>query len=274
MFRNMFKNYSLWVCSLLFLLISITIFWITSNTNWNVANIILNNIASVLIVSGIYNVIYEYFLKANMVELIDEKIKLQREIAKTGITDIKLDIKDINYTTLLKGARKEIDIFHIYGRTWISNNADEIKRILSNKQRKINIRVILLDPQSKFVDGLAEFYDKEVDSLKADMKVVIKEWQKIYEYGKRIKSTSRLRVYYHNCQPSYSIYRFDNTIVSVSNKLSKGRGQHLPSVICKNSDENEDLYAAYIQELTDIISSSKEVDFSNINMCFGDGENK
>jgi hypothetical protein len=225
-------------------------------------------------VSGIYNVIYEYFLKANMVELIDEKIKLQREIAKTGITDIKLDIKDINYTSLLKSARKEIDIFHIYGRTWISNNADEIKRILNNKQKKMNIRVILLDPQSKFVDGLAEFYDKDSDSLRSDMKAVICEYQKIFEYGKKIKTSSRLKVYYHNCQPSYSLYRFDNTIVSVSNKLSKGRGQHLPSVICKDSEENEDLYTAYIQELSEIINSSKEVDFSNISTYFGEGGNK
>lgn len=129
------KDYALWVCNLIFMIVAIFIYLVTAKWNLGVFNSILNNIASVLVVSGIYNVLYEYILKTRLIESIDEKMNLKSKITKTGVLAIESDIKNINYTDFFKQVSKNIDIFHIYGRTWTNNNSDTLKRILSANKK-------------------------------------------------------------------------------------------------------------------------------------------
>ncbi len=125
---------------------------------------LVSEIGSAILISGILGIIDEYVLKEGLVELILEKINIRDEVNKTGLEEIVSGITEINYKYYFKNAKKNIDIIHIYGRTWTNNNIDEITdRIL---RTNCKVRVILVNPESKFVPGLEEHFQYESGKLK------------------------------------------------------------------------------------------------------------
>lgn len=224
---------------------------------------ILNNIAVALFIGGIFELMNEYYLKEKLVDLILEKLKLKENIDKTGITDVFSDIHDVDYRYYIKNSNKNIDIYHVYGRSWTNSNLDTIKdRLLRSN---CNIRVILLSPNSKFIEGLAERYEITEDGLKANIKEMERTWRKLFEEKKPIKkrkTQSSLKLFYSDSFPVYSLYRFDDNIINVQSKPSKGRTTSLPIIVCKDTNKGYDLHDMYTKELEDIISQSIEVDLN------------
>ncbi|WP_017379544.1 hypothetical protein [Paenisporosarcina sp. TG-14] len=135
-----------------------------NNTLWNG---ITGNIATALFIAGIFEIMNEYYLKEKLVDLIFEKIKLKGTIDKTGIVEIFSEIADIDYRYYFKKSSSNIDIYHVYGRTWTNSHIELLRDKVVRSNCKV--RVILLSPKSSFIQPLAERYETSVEELQSNI---------------------------------------------------------------------------------------------------------
>lgn len=222
---------------------------------------VCNNIASALFITGVFGLINEYFLKDKLVELILSKLSLKESIDNTGIEMVFSNISEIDYNFFFKRAKKNIDIFHVYGRTWTNNHIDEIKEKLL--QSNCRIRVIILSPDSEFIPALATAYDITPEELRARIYEVEKIWRDLFKEKQRVKkrrTQSVLELYHNKGKPFYSLYRVDDRVIQVTSKITKGKTKTLPSIVCKDTYKGSDLYDFYKNEIEEAIRQSEQVD--------------
>lgn len=230
----------------------------------NQSNILWNGFRSLgiaIIIASIFDAINNFYLKEKMVDLILEKMQLKEAIHNTGISEIVSDLNDLDYRHYIRNSRESIDIYHVYGRTWTNNNIEAIKNKLLHSNCKI--RVVLLSPDSKFVEPLAERYGVTKEELISNIDYVRNCWLELIELKKHAKkkNQSSLRIYYTNAFPVYSLYRFDNTMINILSKPSKGRTSTLPTFICEDSNKESDLYSMYLKEFDEIVTESIEIQY-------------
>ena len=195
---------------------------------------IVDDIAGALFISGAFGLVNELILKDKMIALILEKLKIKEEIDKTGILSFYKSPEVIDYKYYLSPAKKSIDIFHIYGRTWTHNNYNVLQNKVKNSNCKI--RVILVNPDSKFINGLADTFNCSPRELKGRILEVEKIWRALYkekERQKKRRSQSSLELYYTDCFPAHSLYRFDDNLIHIQSKPTKGRSNELTTIVCK-----------------------------------------
>jgi hypothetical protein len=252
-----------------------------------------SNIGSILLISGIYNLIDSYFLKRDLIDLVIEKVRLDKKVDDTGLVEIGNNLSEINYKDYFCNAKENIDILHIYGRTWTSNNLDFIKnRILDGKCR---LRVIIMNPESKFIPALEEHFNYNKGELEKYINEATKTWERCYkdisekrEYftyrSKRKKNKKHyktnqygsLELYYYNGQPTNSLYRIDDKIIVVETKTSKEKSTNMPYMIFKKNNYDNNLYAVYLAEIERVIKESNRIELNSeggiINGISNEGE--
>ncbi len=264
--KNTFKNTFL-LTILATIIVGLILFWVTEYIPNILFKSVVSNVASALFISGVFGAVNEYMLKNSLVDLILDKLKLKEDIDRTGIEEVFFGISDIDYKYYIKRAKKNIDIVHVYGRTWTNTNIDVITETLMNSSCKI--RVILVSPESPFVPALSEHYGTDVnpvsvDDLKKTMTDVAGIWKELsnkYNAHRSRRAKGSLKLYYHNGPPTNSIYRIDDRVILVTGKTTKSKSTILPSFICKDTNKNEDLYNIYIDEIENLITESTEYSF-------------
>lgn len=238
-------------------------------------NSLISNVGSVLLVSGIYTIIDNMYLKKSLLDLIVQKVSLNKDIDSTGLIKIDSTLTNINYKEYFENAKSSIDILHNYARTWTTNNFDFIKYTVMNKECKL--RVILLNPESPFISALEKHYDYSEGELVKLIKEVSEKWKSLYceveekrKHCMQKKSSSyknkhcgTVELYYFNGQPTNSIYRIDDKIVVVTSKNSKEKSVYLPYAIYKNNGE-KGLYCTYLKEIETIINEATRVDWVEV----------
>lgn len=60
-------------------------------------NSLISNVGSVILVSGIYTTIDNMYLKKSLIELVIQKVRLDKEIDDTGLIKIDSVLTNINY---------------------------------------------------------------------------------------------------------------------------------------------------------------------------------
>lgn len=233
-------------------------------------NEMISSIGSVLLVSGIYTIIDNMYLKKSLIELIIQKVGLDKEIDNTGLIKIDSILSNINYKNLFENAKNNIDIIHNYGRTWTTNNFDFIKKTVLNTD--CHLRIVLLNPDSLFIPALEEHYNQSGELIKF-ISDAVNTWKSLFieveEKRNALKSKNNkskfknkycgsVELYYFNGQPTNSIYRIDDKIVIVNTKNSKDKSVYLPYTIYQNNG-NEGLYNVYISEIEAIIKEANKV---------------
>lgn len=248
----------LWLSSILFVIMGGALF-VAANKIKSVALInFFNSVGAVLIVSGVYNVIYEYILKLKFNNLIVEKVKLKNSIDKVGLNDVMIRSDDVPYRELIKETMSTITIVHAYGATWTRNYIEIIKQ--QCLQRNLDISVILLSTNSKFCDSIEAHYGKVKGSMVNSIQRVTKYWE---DLGEEVNVKSVVKVYYFDGNPVHSLYKFDDRIVAVSNKISNKLSLNLPCIICdQKKDVKEGLYYIYKEEIRELISEGNLI-YSN-----------
>lgn len=230
----------------------------------------INQIALAILISGILGLINEYILKKSLVDLILDKIQIKSDVDNTGIESILTKITEINYKLYFKQATKNIDIVHIYGRTWTNNHIDEIMERV--KTAKCKVRVVLVSPNSSFVPALEKHFDYEEGKLGELIEEVTDVWRKQYNKIEDIskkdtrkskkKKLGTIELYYHEGQPTNSIYRIDDKIIVIQTKSSKEKTTKLPAIIFKNTKNNDCIFKIYQNEINTLIKESQKVDLS------------
>lgn len=222
----------------------------------------LQNVASALIIAGIFSLVNEYMLKDKLVELVLDKIHLKESIDKTGIVSILYNISDINYKTFIKGSTKKIDIVHVYGRTWTSNNLDDLREKYLSSSFNVEIRVILVSPDSPFIDGLAASYGTTTDELRKTIENMLNIWKELYHLKtnrNHRKSKGSLKLYFHKGFPSHSLYRFDDKLIFVQSRLSKGKTKKLATMVTTKTGKQESLYNTFLDDIDTLVQEAEEV---------------
>ncbi|WP_419886230.1 hypothetical protein [Paenibacillus sp. B-A-8] len=226
---------------------------------------VVENLGTAFFFTGIFGLVQEYILKDKLVDVILSKLNLKKDIDRTGIESIFFGISDIDYGFFLKKAVKNIDIVHVYGRTWTNSNVDEIKDRLIRSNCKI--RIVLLDPNSLFIPALAAHYNQAPEELKQSIKYVSNTWKEAYlekEQVKRRKTQSSIDLYYHTGFPANSLYRIDERLIFVQNKMTKGKSKKLPSFIYSKLDKGDSLYNDNLLEIEALINEAVKVDWSQL----------
>lgn len=235
-------------------------------------NALASNIGSVLLVSGIYTIIDNMYLKEALVDLVIQKVKLDKEIDDTGLEQIDSILTNIDYKSYFENAQTNIDIVHNYGRTWTTNNYDFIKNTVMNRECKV--RVVLLNPDSPFVSALEKHYEYPEGHLVELINEASDKWRALYYdvEGKRkdcLKKKSStyknkycgtVELYYFNGQPTNSLYRIDSKIIVVNSKSSKEKSVYLPYYIFNDNSE-KGLYHTYLREIDTIIEEAEKFEF-------------
>lgn len=221
---------------------------------------IVNNLGTAFFFTGVFGIVQEYILKDKLVEVILSKINLKEDVDRTGIERIYYGISDIDYGYYFKRAQNNIDIVHVYGRTWTSTYIDEIEERLASS--KCKIRVVLLDPDSLFIPALAEHYGITADELKQRIEDVTKMWKEAYKKKAGYKrKKSSIELYYHKGFPAHSLYRIDERIFFVQTKINKRKSKQLPSFSCIRTKEEKSLYNDYLAEIDMLVSESQKVNW-------------
>lgn len=239
------------------------------------------DIGSIILISGVYTVLDTCFLKNSLVNLVIEKVNLNKQINETGLIEIGNNLLDIKYKDYFVAAEKNIDILHIYGRTWTNQNIDFIKDAVLNK--KCHLRIIILSPDSLFLPALEDHFGYSFGELKKYINDVTKVWKACYKplaekqkyFSDKVyrrsnpknyksKDHGTMQLYYHKGQPTNSIYRIDDKIVVVETKTSRIKSTNMSYTIYKKNKDCNNLYDIYLQELDRLIQESEKVDLDII----------
>ncbi len=110
------------ICSLLFFIFGLISFYLGCGTQLSKItddqNIVVTwknifcSFGSVLIVSGIYNVVYEYSIRNSMFNVICKELGIKDFIVSAGVDSIWLQLYKIPYESLFQSVKFEIDIVH------------------------------------------------------------------------------------------------------------------------------------------------------------------
>lgn len=240
------------ISGLILILISIKFddnFWISELTK---------NLAEILLISGCFTFITERLFRDKIIDLLLSKVNLKRTIEDSGLLDIYSNYTMVDIHNYIDTSTKSIDIFHAYSSTWINTYYEGLKEKLISK--KCTVRFILIDPTSPFVLGLAKQYGYEnSDELAVKIQETTKKIIKLQKEVKLKNGKGAIQLYYHTRMPAYSLYRFDNHIISMQYKLVPDRTNKIPTLVCKNTHKKITLYQFYVNEINHIISEAKTV---------------
>ena len=222
------------------------IFIYISNKVENVApKNILNNIGAILIFSGVYNIFYDAFLRKSIISIVNAKVNVKKSISETGLKEIYLRTDDIPYRSLIENSRERITIMHAYGKMWTLNNMEYIKKCCENK--KIDLKVLLLNPDSPLCESLDAHYGNEKGQMKKSICEVTEKWK---SFGNEIGKKSKISILYYDGNPAHSIYVFDDEMVIVPAIVTNELTKEIPNIYCtKTVPGNMGLYNAYLSEL-------------------------
>lgn len=236
-------------------------------------NSLISNVGSVILVSGIYTTIDNMYLKKSLIELVIQKVRLDKEIDDTGLIKIDSVLTNINYKEQFEEANSNIDIIHNYARTWTTNNFDFIRNTVLNKE--CHLRVVLLNPESPFVPALEKHYGYAEGHLVELINEVADKWKSLYRdveekrencLRNRIstyknKKCGSVELYYFNGQPTNSLYRIDEKIIVVNAKNSREKSVYLSYTIFVNNGE-KGVYQVYLKEIETIIKEAVKVEIA------------
>ncbi len=246
-------NIRLLLSNLLFFLIGILLFFISEHIKSASLKNITISIASIMLVSGIYNIINEYIIKKSLIDYIIVRVGLKKSVDYTGLQDVILKMNEVDFSNYIISVKKEIDIVHSYGETWTRNYYNIIEE--EAEKRELNIRIFLLNPDSLFCESLSNHYDKTCEDMKNRIQKAAKQWYKLKMRLEEKKSS--VEIYYFDGNPVHSLYRFDTTMVIILNKINNDYSHRIPTLICRKKEEQNGLFTIFNNEIIDLLKTTK-----------------
>lgn len=218
---------------------------------------ILGELSSIVVVSVTVGMISNYILESNTIEWVLKKINLKKSIEYMGVEEIVDNVNDIRYKDYFLEAKKNIDIVHVYAKTWTATNMDYIKDRL--KKTQCHVRVVLLDPESPCIDAYCHLFNQDRDTLISNIEYVENLWKTAKkELGKNMKGD--LRIYKCKDYQSSCLYRMDNRIVNIQHAFNGTRSTTAPILICENRGEFKGLYSHFEKSIEVLVAHSIEID--------------
>lgn len=245
MFRVSYKEIISYSLIGVLLLVLINLIWSNSLVVITITSVIGSIFASVIISIIFQNHLHDAFQ-------VYSKIGMRKAFKnfEDAFDHIKHDIS--------KG--KKVDVFFMYGSSFLNSASISIKDCLSKKDAKL--RFFIFSDSNPYVDAYGNQWSK--DSSKYDpegIKKLIRESKgnilKIYN-SIDVEKRSSLEVYeILNAPLSYSYYRVDDKLYFVPSKLTTSKFFKHPVFLFEKSDKDENLYNSIENEIETMINNQE-----------------
>lgn len=205
-------------------------------------------LGGILITTGGLAILWDLRGKRDIIREVLAKVEVSSDVEVTGIQRASMDWRVVPWSELI-GQAKSVDVFIAYGSTWLSTYSTDLAEFA--KHRGNRMRYILPDPDdSTAMAVLAERFDYTAEIIKS----------KIEESAQAVAKLSRdgsadIRVYYRRGAPTFTCYRFDDTVVVTMYQHKVARGA-IPTIVMGPRGTFRDFFASDLEE---IVSQSREV---------------
>ncbi len=250
------------ILSLLLLILSILIedvFWST----------VFNQLSTILLISGIWAIIYEMFLRTDFIRITDENtekiinyVRVSDEMEKLGLLEIREDSLTFDYKPMFLES-KELDIVINHGRTWVSRNSFILRKRFQDPTKKT--RIFMLHPDSPMIEVISRKEGLPVSGVKDKISDAIRMLNEIRT------ETTQLEIYGHFLFNPFSILLADEYAVSTGYYFALGR-RTVP--LYKFGPIEGDCFFKVIKEdIEALIDFSEEISGFSINTVSATDEN-
>lgn len=241
------------IICLIFIFTSIVLILITFIGDWSkfeILQLLIREIASVLLVSCIVSLIWDLWLRRSFLDEVLSRVNLRRDLLDTGIFRINPSFIRIDKDTWDEyfNSVNEIDIFICYGRSWLRNQRENFNKLTQNQDLKI--RVIFPNPENvDTMKALSTRFDYNVEKMQSLINESIKSF-KNYKDNKNLS----INLWLLDDPPLYSMYRFDNVIIF--SLFTHRDNVSVPTFFYGSPGT---LYDYYIDEFNSLISKSTQI---------------
>lgn len=218
-----------------------------------------------LIIIGIAILIYEYFLRKNMMDLIEQFVKenfmamisdhcervksINDSITKSGLANIYPRGGGSEFLNLTK---KNIKILGITLSYYFYPESDEWMQLLSIVEKGCFLQILILDPDSIHV-GIREKDEKNTD-LKAQIIQLI-HMTKLFINTVKDEYRSNIEIRLYDTYPSFAITIIDDNQLRVTPYLFNKKGRACPTIEFVRKEKG--VFDAYLNHFNDLWNKSE-----------------
>lgn len=221
---------------------------------------VLKEIGVALIIIGLAILIYEYFLRKNMMDLIEqfvkenfmsmikehcEKVKLISEsVRKSGLVNI---YQKEGSSDILNHATKNIKLLGITLNYYFYPDSEEWTRLTSLVENGCTLQILNLDPESSHVSF------RERDEKNTDLKgqiIYLYNLEKQFIDNIKEDFKSRVEIRFYDTYPTCAMTIIDDKLIRVTPYLFNKRGRACPTLEFTSNDAG--IFGAYLDHFNDI----------------------
>lgn len=197
-----------------------------SNNFFGVAT---GTIGTILITNILLQIINKSIEDTELIDKVCKYIKAETCANQLGLVKIGVEDYKVETSAIIDDANKYIDVMHVCGKSWTSNNrAKLIKKLRGNK---IKIRVVISDYRQENILNIYKVQFNNND-IKSNFEGVINLWKDIYRESNK---SENLEVYLFNGIISSALYINEENAVALHFASHKARGNdEMTAVKCKN----------------------------------------
>lgn len=239
--------------------------WFSTTTLWNdSARQIAGELASVLLISGIWTIMQEYFVKSDFEQQKNELInrvellyQSAQRVQNIGLVDILSDSRQRNKAPLIESA-KHFTLVVNDGRTIIGSNILSFQRRFSRMET--TTRFVVTHPESEYVPLLAHktgLTSKEIKiKINEACKILVDEYNKLPE-----DSRGDFKIYGHHMPGMFTVFLTEETLLLIPYIFSN-RKTHVP--LFEFQPKSEDMpYSHFKSDIESLIADHSELIFHN-----------
>jgi hypothetical protein len=201
-------------------------------------------VSTIFMLGGVLHVVYELYLRddflrmneENTVTIMDalndtrktiaDKLRLAQQAEDIGLAETRSDASTFDYATLLE-LSPTVTIVVNGGRTWVSNNADRLRKRFLDPNKATNL--ILLHPSSPMMQVLARKEGSNQAALQHKVAESVAMLNQLKAEG------TQLRILGHHLFNPHSVFLGDRYVIISPYFHSRGR-RTVPAYRFKNRD--------------------------------------
>lgn len=244
-------NSRTWFYATLVVLVGVILLWFATANDWlasrTPAKELTAQLGSLLVVTGGLAILWDLKGRRDLVDEVLAKAELRSDVATTGLKRASMDWRMVEWKNLIKSSR-EIDVFIAYGSTWLSTHSTELEAFAADRRNQL--RYFLPDPDDEStMEMLAARFQYTPEILVS----------KVSEAARSVAQISRggeadVRIWYRTGVPTFTCYRFDDTVVVTLYSHKLGRGM-IPTLVLDRGT-----FADFFrEEFSAVHSQSREV---------------
>jgi hypothetical protein len=211
--------------------VSVALFWAYAANpelaGWKAS--LLQNIASVLLISGITTFLGEWLIRRDQLHqfrLTEARIlrsvvpAAQQRLQDLGLVDCVSDAASFQYKPFIDSA-KELHVCVNDGKSWLGQNHSAIKAHLLKEQSELQF--FLVSPDSQYLPILADKTNMRLDELQTKIR---SSSRLLADYHKSVSATSCvLKIYWHNLPVVHALYMSDTVALVTPYMVSRPRAE-------------------------------------------------